>query len=142
MFGSQAEVLAEECAQANADVVIAGHCGVPFMARVGGAVWFNPGVIGMPGNDGTTDVWYGLLQPKGGALQLTTHRLRYDHMAAAAAMRRVGYANGYARALVTGVWPSLDVFPAAERAATGRRLRPRSLTLTVQAARESAFRAA
>lgn len=37
-------------------------------------------------------------------------------------MRRHGHANGYARTLITGLWPSLDVLPPAERAATGIRL--------------------
>jgi hypothetical protein len=58
---------------------------------------------------------------------LSTRRLGYDHHGAAAAMRRAGHANGYARTLVTGLWPSLDVLPPAERAATGRRLRRRTV---------------
>ncbi|HEY1247335.1 MAG TPA: radical SAM protein, partial [Hyphomicrobiaceae bacterium] len=86
-------------------------------------------VIGMPPNDGTPDAWYGLIGAEGGSLLLSTRRLRYDHHAAAAAMRRCGHANGYARALVTGLWPSLDVLPPAERAATGRRLRQRTVRL-------------
>ena len=131
VFASSGEVLAEECAFAGigTDIIVAGHCGLPFVARSGRTVWFNPGVIGMPANDGTLDVWYGLIRRKGDTLQLSTHRLAYDHMGAAASMRRYGYANGYARALVTGLWPSLDVFPPDERAATGKRIRPRSLTL-------------
>lgn len=130
VFASEKALLAEESAMASADIVVAGHCGVPFIERVGGGIWFNPGVIGMPANDGTPEVWYGLMRPlANGGLQLSTHRLAYDHIAAAAAMRRFGYANGYARALVTGLWPSLDVFPPAERAATGKRLRTRLLSL-------------
>ena len=131
VFGSETGVLREELERAGADVVIAGHCGVPFIHRSGRKVWFNPGVIGMPANDGTTDVWYGLVTARAGAIQMTTHRLAYDHVAAAASMRRYGYANGYARALVTGLWPSLDVFPPEERAATGKRLRARTLTLAL-----------
>ncbi|MDX2158647.1 MAG: metallophosphoesterase family protein [Hyphomicrobiaceae bacterium] len=131
VFASDKRTIAEECAlagaEADADVVIAGHCGVPFIARSGCQVWFNAGVIGMPANDGTTDVWYGLVRQIGGRVSLSTHRLTYDHHGAAAAMRRLGYANGYARTLVTGLWPSLDVLPAAERAQTGKRLRPVSL---------------
>ena len=130
VFASDAAVLAEECAQAGADVVVAGHAGVPFIARSGRTVWFNPGVTGMPANDGTTDVWYGLITGDNGGVTLATHRLGYDHAGAAATMRRSGHANGYARTLVTGVWPSLDVFPPAERAATGKRLRARTLEVT------------
>jgi predicted phosphodiesterase len=127
VFASERDVIAEELELAGADVVIAGHAGVPFTEKVGGAVWFNPGVIGMPANDGTPDVWYGLVRIDSGKLMLSTHRLAYDHHGAAAAMRRHGHADGYARTLVTGIWPSLDVFPPAERAATGQKLRQRTL---------------
>jgi predicted phosphodiesterase len=129
VFASQREAIAEETERAHADVVIVGHAGLPFIERIGRRVWFNPGVIGMPANDGTPDVWYGLIGAEGGSLLFSTRRLRYDHHAAAAAMRRCGHANGYARALVTGLWPSLDVLPPAERAATGRRLPQRTVRL-------------
>ncbi|MFZ4806712.1 MAG: metallophosphoesterase family protein [Hyphomicrobiaceae bacterium] len=130
VFASETEKLAEETARAGTDVVLAGHCGVPFLARAGGKTWFNSGALGMPANDGTPDVRYGLVTASpDGAIRLSTHRLAYDHQGAAAAMRRSGHANPYARALVTGLWPSLDVLPPAERAATGQRLRERSLVL-------------
>lgn len=131
VFASQREVLAEELGRADADVIIAGHAGVPFIEKVGRGAWFNPGVIGMPANDGTADVWYGLIRIDGSHVALSTHRLTYDHHDAAAAMRRFGHANGYARTLVTGLWPSLDVFPPAERAATGRRIRPRTMRIPI-----------
>ena len=138
VFASQRDVLAEELERADADVVIAGHAGVPFIEKVGSGIWFNPGVIGMPANDGTPDAWYGLIRWEDGHIVLSTHRLAYDHHAAAAAMRRCGHANGYARTLVTGLWPSLDVFPPAERAATGRKLRPRTLLVPASAAAHAA----
>ena len=138
VFASQRDVLTEEMVRADADVVIAGHAGVPFVEKVGRSVWFNPGVIGMPANDGTPDVWYGLIRSEDGRIVLSTHRLAYDHHGAAAAMRRCGHANGYARTLVTGLWPSLDVFPPAEREATGRKLRPRTLRLPASAAAQAA----
>lgn len=129
VFQSERDVLSEEVLLSGADITIAGHSGIPYVARVGRRVWFNPGVIGMPANDGTADVWYGLVSPADDGLVLSTHRLAYDHHAAAAAMRRSGHANGYARTLVTGLWPSLDILPPAEREATGKRIRPRILRL-------------
>ena len=124
-------VKAAELAQAGAELVIAGHCGIPFIERIGpGRVWFNPGVIGMPANDGTPDGWYGLIEhDRAGAVRLSTHRLDYDARAAAAAMRRKGHANEYARSLVTGLWPSMDILPAAERASQGKRLRETALVI-------------
>jgi predicted phosphodiesterase len=132
VFASEADVLEEECGFAGADVVIAGHCGLPFIARSGRQVWFNAGVVGMPANDGTTSGWYGLITPSADGLTLSTRRLAYDHHGAAAAMRRFGHANGYARTLVTGLWPSLDVLPPREREETGIRIKPRSLKLATR----------
>jgi predicted phosphodiesterase len=151
LFASETGPLAGEVEQANADVVIAGHSGLPFItkvdtSRVGAfrfdaepsstlrlrqALWFNPGVIGMPANDGTPDVWYGLIScdTATGTLKFATHRLAYDFHTAAAALRRQGHANGYARTFVTGLWPSLDVLPQAERAVSGLRIRQKSLQL-------------
>ncbi len=129
VFASETAKIAEEFQRANADVVISGHCGLPFMSRAGRSIWFNAGVIGMPANDGSPEVWYGLITPTSGGVQLSTHRLAYDHQDAAAAMRRSGHANGYARTLVTGLWPSLDILPEAERAATGVRIRSRNVRI-------------
>ena len=137
VFASDATVLAEECQAAASDIIIAGHAGLPFIAHCGRQTWFNPGVIGMPANDGTPDVWYGLITPGVHGLTLSAHRLGYDHRAASATMRRFGYANGYARALVTGLWPSVDILPEAERSTTGKRLRLRSTVLKRQPAPKS-----
>ena len=129
IFASHHEVITTELDHSGADIIIAGHAGVPFIEKIGERVWFNPGVIGMPANDGTPDVWYGLIDLEGTDLLLSTRRLAYDHHGAAATMRRCGHANGYARTLVTGLWPSLDVFPPAERAATGHKLRQRTMRI-------------
>ncbi|KUO68819.1 MAG: diadenosine tetraphosphatase [Alphaproteobacteria bacterium BRH_c36] len=117
---------------AGADLVIAGHCGIPFVQHVGERVWFNPGVIGMPANDGSADGWYGLIEGTcdNGGLRFSLTRLGYDSFGAATALRQSGHANGYAEALLTGRWPSLDVLPDKERAATGHRLAAERLLLT------------
>jgi predicted phosphodiesterase len=119
VFPSQRAVIAAELERAGTDVVIAGHCGIPFIEKIEQRVWFNPGVIGMPANDGTPGTWYGLIEIEGDHIALSTHRLAYDHHGAAAAMRRWGHANSYARSLITGLWPSLDVLPTHEKEATG-----------------------
>ncbi len=140
VFASQRDVLSEELKMAGTDVVLAGHAGLPFIARAGERTWFNPGVIGMPANDGTPDVWYGVIRAEADAVVLSTHRLAYDHHAAAGAMRRFGHANGYARTLVTGLWPSLDILPAAEREGAGRRLKPKFMRIPSKAPRHSETR--
>lgn len=142
VFASDRATIAAELAAADADVVLAGHCGLPFIARAGGRVWLNAGVIGMPANDGTPDVWYALIEPAGDghSLALSLNRLAYDHLGAAAALRRLRFADSYARTLVDGRWPSMDVLPATERARQGLRLRPRRVVLgaSPEKAREAA----
>jgi predicted phosphodiesterase len=129
VFASDAHVIREELALAKCDVVIAGHSGLPFTRRVGQQVWFNPGVIGMPANDGTPDGWYGLIAVENGRVRLATHRLAYDHRTAADDLDAEGFAPPYAEALRTGLWPSLDVMPPAERELTGKPIAEMSVSL-------------
>lgn len=118
-----------ELDNARADIIIAGHCGIPFAQRIGEHIWFNPGVIGMPANDGTSDGWYGLIEPSEDGLCFSVERLPYDADAAAAALRSAGSAPAYAEALTSGLWPSLDILPQTERDATGKTLCIKSLYL-------------
>ena len=114
-----------EIAKADADAVIGGHSGLPFTERLGETLWHNPGVIGVPANDGSPRVWYGVVSPAAGGIEVAHHALAYDHAAAAEKIRAApGLPDAYAGALESGLWPSLDILPAAERAATGRRLAP------------------
>ncbi len=121
-------VLAEEIAATGADGVIAGHCGMPFARQVGGALWLNAGAVGMPADDGTPRGWFAILTPGSHGLRVEILPLSYDHEAAAAAMRRARLPEGYATALSTGIWPSCDVLPPAERARRGQPLLPAALT--------------
>lgn len=104
--------------------IIGGHCGLPFSQIVDGRLWHNAGVVGLPANDGTPRVWYSVLRPKAGGLEIEHRPLAYDHLAAAAAIRRAGLPVEYADALVTGLWPSCDVLPAHEKSLTGHALTP------------------
>ena len=120
-----AEEKTRQMALLDADIVIAGHSGIPFTQRIGQGIWHNAGVIGMPANDGNPDVWFSTIELRGdGALEFAHHRLAYDYASAAADMRARSFPEAYARALETGLWPSLDVLPDAERAMTGKRLEP------------------
>jgi predicted phosphodiesterase len=118
-----------ELTAAGVDIVIAGHCGLPFAQRIGEKLWFNPGVIGMPANDGTPDGWFGLIEPICTELRFSLHRLAYDAATAADRMNAERLDPPYARALLSGLWPSLDILPGAERAAAGVRLAETSLDL-------------
>jgi predicted phosphodiesterase len=78
VFPSECAAVADELERTDADILIAGHCGIPFIERAGRRIWFNPGAIGMPANDGTPDTWFGLIRSKTGNVVLSTHRLAYD----------------------------------------------------------------
>jgi predicted phosphodiesterase len=104
------------------DIVVGGHAGIPFARTVGGVTWLNAGVIGMPANDGTPRTWFATLRARNGHPEARFHALSYDHGAAARALRAAGLPDAYADTLETGLWPSLDVLPPAERAACGRPL--------------------
>jgi predicted phosphodiesterase len=112
-----------ELAGAEVDGIICGHSGLPFTQIIEGQLWHNAGVIGIPANDGTTSTWYSLLTLGVDEITIEHRRLHYDHCAASARMRRVGLSHHYADALLTGLWPSLDILPATERACTGRAIR-------------------
>ncbi|HEY4173491.1 MAG TPA: metallophosphoesterase family protein [Rhodopila sp.] len=113
------DTLRDLIASAGCDGVIGGHCGIPFTRVVDGRMWHNPGAIGVPAHDGTPRVWFSVMAPQGQDISIRHLPLDYDHVAAAAAMRTAGLPPGYADAMGTGLWPSTDVLPAAERANGG-----------------------
>ena len=123
MFASLAmDDFSAELDAAGGDAVIAGHSGIPFTRLIGRRAWTNPGAIGMPANDGTRRVWALLLEPRDGGIRFSHLAFNYDCRAAAARMRACHLPEGYADALETGLWPSLDILPATERKRTGTAL--------------------
>lgn len=115
---------ATELDTAGTDAVVGGHSGLPFNELIGDRLWHNPGVIGLPANDGTPRVWYSLLAPQKDGIAVEIRALAYDHTAAAAAIRAVDLPPDYADALETGLWPSDDVMPEADRTRRGITLEP------------------
>ena len=125
IFASTAPTIkAEELARAEADGIIAGHCGLPFTQVVAGRLWHNAGAVGMPANDATPRVWFSLLTPRDDGIAIEHRALDYDHVAAATKMRRAGLPGEYALALETGLWPSCDVLPFKEIRERGVPLEP------------------
>jgi len=128
VFPSSPETdLSEELRVAGAEGALAGHSGIPFVQCPGGGLWLNSGAVGLPANDGTPRVWYALIEACEGGLKVSLKALTYDHATAARRMRAAGLANGYAACLESGLWPSLDVLPAAERRRTGQPLAEREI---------------
>jgi predicted phosphodiesterase len=130
IFGSSSDaVFAQELAQTDADIVIGGHSGIPFSRQLDQRYWLNSGVIGMPANDGTRDGWYLILEPVGNRIECRWQRLNFAADAASQQMTRVGLPDAYANALLSGIWPSMDVLPEQQRQQQGLELDLPRLTL-------------
>ena len=109
------------------DIVIGGHCGLPFADDLGDTLWLNAGVIGMPANDGTPRTWFTVLTPTQNGLKIEFHALSYDHQSASSRMRQLGLAGAYAQTLQNGLWPNMDVLPKPERQLIGHPITPWSV---------------
>lgn len=107
----QEEIAMIESKIGKFDAVLAGHCGVAFQRHIDGIHWINAGVIGMPPDDGRPDTRFVVLGPQGARIE----RLEYQAAKAACKMHSAGLPQGYARALVSGYWPSQDVLPPEMR---------------------------
>ena len=129
-------VFIEEFNHAEADVIFAGHCGIPFthqlVNKTNKKLWHNAGAIGLPANDGVTTTWFSLvysLSP--GEIRIEHHLLNYDFISARQAMIAAGLDNGYADALSSGLWPSMDILPPAERQNRGITLAARQIKWSI-----------
>ena len=117
----------EELDLAGTDIVIGGHSGIPDGQALGAGFWLNAGAIGLPANDGTTDGWYLLLCPEKEAVECSWQRLTYPATRTAEVMRSRGLVNGYTDTLCTGLWPSMDVLPEAQRQLRGQPIKMNKL---------------
>jgi predicted phosphodiesterase len=109
----------EEFMDLKCDGVVAGHCGLPFTQIIHGRLWHNSGAVGMPANDGTPRTWYSILRPIADEIVVEPRPLSYSAQEASARMRASGLTGGYDSALLTGLWPSMDVLPASEQRRRG-----------------------
>lgn len=107
---------------ADADMIVAGHSGIPFTRLLGNRIWHNSGSLGLPANDGTPRSWYSVLVPDGDSIAIRHEALDYDHQRAAEKMIAAGVCREYAEALMSGAWPSMDILPERERQAAGKPL--------------------
>ncbi len=105
----------------NTDLIIAGHCGLPFSQHKENKYWLNPGVIGMPANDATSKVWYMILEEGADVKINFTHcNFEYDYSTAAALMLKNNLPTTYARTLKTGIWDNTEILPEPEAALQGK----------------------
>lgn len=110
------------------DAVVGGHCGIPFIHELpGDKLWMNAGVVGMPANDGTRRGWFAIVEEVNGQVRISLEDLNFDSKAAADAMTQAKLADAYAKSLLSGLWPNMDVLPTLEKTSQGTALGPQTL---------------
>ncbi len=120
IFQSNADTSKQHCFDdTESDVIIGGHCGLPFHQSIKEKLWLNPGVIGMPANDGTTRVWYMLLEIIDGKLQYTHRSFDYDYTTAQQLMFKNHLPEEYADTLSSGIWDNMEILPEIEKMGQG-----------------------
>ncbi|MCF4100841.1 metallophosphoesterase family protein [Gillisia sp. M10.2A] len=103
----------------NCDVIVAGHCGLPFTDVKADKIWINPGVIGMPANDGLAKVWAVILDER--KTPIYKHfSFSYDHELASELMLKNNLPKEYAQTLKTGIWDNTEILPIAESELQGK----------------------
>jgi predicted phosphodiesterase len=100
----------------DADVVLGTHTGIKWQRRLAHDRHFiNVGVLGRPENDGTTNVWYAILEAKP-TLHVEFVPVSYDHERLATEMRAERLPEEFVETVLTGWWTTcLEVLPAKER---------------------------
>lgn len=107
---------------AGADVILCGHSGLPFSQTKNGKYWLNAGVIGMPANDGSTRVWYMILDDSEGQFQYQHRPFEYDFESAYQLMLLHQLPIQYAETLRTGLWDNCEILPPMETALQGKEI--------------------
>ncbi|WGK65388.1 metallophosphoesterase family protein [Croceiramulus getboli] len=103
----------------ESQVIIAGHCGLPFHHEQEDLLWLNPGVLGMPANDGSPQVWYAVLDDHSRHLFFKHHTLDYDYRTTSALMHEQPLPPEYARTIITGIWDNTEILPDVEKGLQG-----------------------
>lgn len=104
----------------RADIILSGHCGLPFFHSENNRTWLNAGVIGMPANDGTPRVWCLLLNDTAAEIFDFQHvAFTYDNDLAASLMEQNKLPCAYSDTLRSGLWDNCDILPEAETAQQG-----------------------
>jgi hypothetical protein len=82
--------------------------------------WLNPGVIGMPANDGNTEVWYAILDDSTESFNFDFRRLTYNFTLTNKLMRNGLLPESYAKTIVSGIWDNMEILPDTEKQQQGK----------------------
>jgi predicted phosphodiesterase len=106
----------------DSSIIIAGHCGLPFIHQHEKYTWLNPGVIGMPANDGTSKIWFATAEIKNEKFTCQFHHLDYDYKTAKKLMIENKLPISYAETLETGIWDNCEILPVEEAKMQGEKI--------------------
>lgn len=98
----------------GANIILSGHCGIPFWQKQNDQFWLNAGVVGMPANDGTTRVWCLTLEENQAGFAFQHHHFTYDNELAATLMEQNRLPVEYSGTLRSGIWDNCEILPEAE----------------------------
>jgi len=107
----------------NSNIIIAGHSGLPFQEKQNELWWINPGVIGMPANDGQPQVWYAILENKNDTILCTFKSFIYNHKLTNQRMKKEQLPEAYANSILTGLWDNMEILPESEKKLQGKKIR-------------------
>ena len=105
----------------DVDMILAGHCGIPFSDNNHNKLWLNAGVIGMPANDGSPKVWYAILDDSDN-FHFEICDLDYDFKTAAKLMENKSLPQTYKETLKTGIWDNCEILPKYEASLQGKKI--------------------
>ncbi|MCB4807660.1 metallophosphoesterase [Tamlana sp. 62-3] len=100
--------------------IIAGHSGLPFLDKKANKHWINPGVIGMPANDGNTEVWYAILDDSVKPFHINFRKLAYNHNFTNKLMLNGILPESYAKTIANGIWDNMEILPEMEQQLQGK----------------------
>jgi len=100
-----------------AEIILGTHTGLHWQRELSeGRRYINVGVLGRPENDGTTHVWYTILNVEKGNIEVEFVPFEYDHQRLAKEMRQEELPEEFVETILTGWWTTcLEVLPGRER---------------------------
>lgn len=102
--------------QQDCDLIVGTHSGIKWQQTVANGMFVNVGVLGRPENDGTTNVWYAILENKQGKIEVEFVPLDYDFERLAGEMKAEKLPDEFVETVCTGWWTTcLEILPSKER---------------------------
>ena len=98
------------------DVIAVTHTGIKWQRQLPSGLFVNVGVLGRPENDGTTNVWYTILEMSDNKTAVEFVPVEYDYQQLAQDMQNEQLPSEFIDTINTGWWTTcLEVLPQKER---------------------------